>query len=308
MVSLSVQLAPKYPGGLLLINPVMTASGTSGYGTEDSHMFDIQKLGAMVCKGTTLEPRNGNPQPRLAETTGGLLNAIGLENVGVDTLIKEKAPIWASWQLPVIVNIAGGTVDDYARLAGQLDGVAGISGLEVNISCPNVKAGGADFGAYPDSAAEVTAAVRKATSSPILVKLTPNTSDIAKVAVAVAEAGADAISLINTLKGMAIDITRRRPLLGNITGGLSGPAIKPVALYMIYEVAGAVDIPVIGCGGITTASDALECIMAGASAIQVGTAGFSNPGAPLDVLEGIEQFMKKEGIKDINKLIGVARN
>jgi dihydroorotate dehydrogenase (NAD+) catalytic subunit len=271
-------------------------------------MFDIQKLGAMVCKGTTLEPRNGNPQPRLAETTGGLLNAIGLENVGVDTLIKEKAPIWASWQLPVIVNIAGGTVDDYARLAGQLDGVAGISGLEVNISCPNVKAGGADFGAYPDSAAEVTAAVRKATSSPILVKLTPNTSDIAKVAVAVAEAGADAISLINTLKGMAIDITRRRPLLGNITGGLSGPAIKPVALYMIYEVAGAVDIPVIGCGGITTASDALECIMAGASAIQVGTAGFSNPGAPLDVLEGIEQFMKKEGIKDINKLIGVARN
>jgi len=307
MVNLAVQLAPKHPRGLLLANPVMTASGTSGYGTEDSHLFDIQKLGAMICKGTTLEPREGNPQPRLAETTGGLLNSIGLENIGVRALIKEKAPIWASWQIPVIVNIAGETVDDYARLASLLDGVAGISGLEVNISCPNIKAGGAEFGANPDSAAKVTAAVRKATSLPVLVKLTPNTSDIAKVAVAVAEAGADAISLINTLRGMAIDITQRRPVLGNITGGLSGPAIKPVALYMVYEVAGAVDIPIIGGGGITTASDALEFIMAGATAIQVGTAGFANPGAHLDVLEGIEQFMKKEGIKDIAELIGVAR-
>ncbi len=307
MASLSVQLAPKHPRGLLLANPVMTASGTSGYGTEASHGFDIQKLGAMVCKGTTLKPRDGNPQPRLAETAGGLLNSIGLENIGVDALIKEKAPIWASWQIPVIVNIAGETVDDYARLASRLDGVAGISGLEVNISCPNVKAGGAEFGVNPGAAAEVTAAVKKATSLPVLVKLTPNTSDIVKVALAVAEAGADAVSLINTLKGMAIDITRRRPLLGNITGGLSGPAIKPVALYMVYEVAGAVDIPIIGCGGITTASDALEFIMAGASAIQVGTAGFSNPGAPLDVLEGIEQFMKKEGINNLTELIGVAR-
>ncbi len=306
-MSLSVQLAPKHPRGLLLANPVMTASGTSGYGTEESHLFDIQKLGAMVCKGTTLEPRDGNPQPRIAETAGGLLNSIGLENIGVDALIKEKAPIWANWQIPVIVNIAGETVDDYARLAGQLDGVAGVSGLEVHISCPNVKAGGAEFGANPGSAAEVTTAVRQATSLPVLVKLTPNTSDIAKVALAVAEAGADAISLINTLKGMAIDITRRRPLLGNITGGLSGPAIKPVALYMVYEVAGAVDIPIIGCGGITIASDALEFIMAGASAIQVGTAGFAHPGAPLDVLEGIEQFMKKEGINNLTELIGVAR-
>ncbi|MFC1943107.1 dihydroorotate dehydrogenase [Chloroflexota bacterium] len=307
MMSLSVQLAPKHPKGLLLANPVMTASGTSGYGTEDSHMFDVQKLGAMVCKGTTLEPRDGNPQPRLAETVGGLLNSIGLENIGLDALIKEKAPIWASWRIPVIVNIAGETVDDYVKLASQLDGVAGISGLEVNISCPNVRAGGAEFGNNPDSAAGVTAAVRKATSLPVLVKLTPNTSDIAKVAVAVAEAGADAISLINTLKGMAIDITQRRPLLGNITGGLSGPAIKPVALYMVYEVAGAVDIPIIGCGGITTASDALEFILAGATAIQVGTVSFTNPRAPLDVLEGIEQFMEKEGVKDINELIGVAR-
>jgi len=306
-MNLSVQLAPKHRQGLRLTNPVMTASGTFGYGTEYSHLFDIQKLGAIVCKGTTLEPREGNPQPRLAETASGLLNSIGLQNIGVKALIREKAPIWASWQVPVIVNIAGETVDDYARLAGELDGVAGISAIEVNISCPNIKAGGAEFGADPESAAKVTAAVKAATSLPILVKLTPNTSDIAKIALAVAEAGADAISLINTLKGMAIDITKRRPLLGNITGGLSGPAIKPVALYMVYEVAGAVELPIIGYGGITTASDAIEFIMAGASAVQVGTANLTNPRAPFDVLEGIEQFMKKEGIKDITDLIGAAR-
>ncbi|MFC1958824.1 dihydroorotate dehydrogenase, partial [Chloroflexota bacterium] len=196
---------------------------------------------------------------------------------------------------------------DYAQMAGWLDGVTGISGLEVNISCPNVAAGGAEFGANPDSAAEVTAKVREATSLPVLVKLTPNTSDITKVALAVAEAGADALTLINTLKGMAIDTLKRRPLLGNITGGLSGPAIKPVALYMVYEVASAVDIPIIGCGGITTAGDAIEFIMAGASAIQVGTAGFSNPRAPLDALEGMEQFMEKEGIDNLADLIGIAR-
>jgi len=305
-MNLSVQLAPKHRPGLLLANPVMTASGTFGYGTEYSHLFDIQKLGAIICKGTTLEPRDGNPQPRLAETASGLLNSIGLQNIGVEALIKEKAPLWASWQVPVIVNIAGETIDDYAQLAGKLDGVAGISGIEVNISCPNIKAGGAEFGANPGSAADVTAAVKTATSLPVLVKLTPNTSDIAKIAMAVAEAGADAISVINTLKGLAIDIARRRPLLGNITGGLSGPAIKPVALYMVYEVAGAVGLPVIGCGGIATASDAIEFIMAGASAVQVGTASFTNPRTPLDVLEGIEQFMKKEGIKDIAELIGVA--
>jgi len=255
-MNLSVQLAPKNKQGLSLANPVMTASGTFGYGTEYSHMFDIQKLGAIVCKGTSLEPREGNTQPRLAETACGLLNSIGLQNIGVEALIKEKAPIWASWRLPVIVNIVGETIDDYARLAGELDGVAGIGGIEVNIGCPNIKAGGAEFGAKPESAAEVTAAVKAATSLPVLVKLTPNTSDIAEVAMAVAEAGADAISLINTLKGIAIDIARRRPLLGSITGGLSGPAIKPVALYMVYEVAGAVELPIIGCGGIATASDA----------------------------------------------------
>jgi dihydroorotate dehydrogenase (NAD+) catalytic subunit len=306
-MNLAIQLAPKHHSGLLLANPVMTASGTFGYGTEYSHLFDIQQLGAIVCKGTTLEPRDGNPQPRLAETACGVLNSIGLQNIGVNALIKEKAPIWASWRVPVIVNIAGETIDDYAQLAGKLDGVAGISAIEVNISCPNIEAGGAEFGANPESAAEVTAAVKAATSRPILVKLTPNTSDIAKVAMAVAEAGADAISLINTLGGMAIDITTRRPLLGSITGGLSGPAIKPVALYMVYEVAGAVEVPVIGCGGITTASDAIEFIMAGASAIQVGTASFTSPRAPLDVLDGLKQFMKKEGIKDIAELIGAAQ-
>jgi len=306
-MNLSIQLAPKNKHGLLLANPVMTASGTFGYGTEYSHMFDIQKLGAIVCKGTTLEPRDGNPQPRLAETACGLLNSIGLQNIGVKAVITEKAPLWASWRVPVIVNIAGETIEEYAQLAGELDGVAGISGIEVNISCPNVKAGGAEFGANPDSAAAATASVRAATSLPVLVKLTPNTGDIAKIAMAVAEAGADAISLINTLKGIAIDIAKRRPLLGNITGGLSGPAIKPVALYMVYEVAKAVEVPVVGCGGITTASDAIEFIMAGASAIQVGTASFANPRAPLDVLEGIEQFMEKEGIKDLAELIGVAR-
>ena len=303
----SVQLAHRHEQGLLLANPVMTASGTFGYGTEYSHLFDIQQLGAIVCKGTTLEPRDGNPQPRLAETACGVLNSIGLQNIGVNALIKEKAPTWASWRVPVIVNIAGETIDDYAQLASKLDGVAGVSAIEVNISCPNIKAGGAEFGANPESAAEVTAAVKAATSRPILVKLTPNTSDIAKVAMAVAEAGADAISLINTLRGVAIDIANRKPLLGNITGGLSGPAIKPVALYMVYEVAGAVEVPVIGCGGITTANDAIEFFMAGASAIQVGTASFTNPQAPLDILEGIEQFMKKEGIEDITELIGAAR-
>ena len=307
-MNLSVQLAPKHQKGLLLANPVMTASGTFGYGTEYRHLFDIQRLGAIVCKGTTLKPREGNPQLRLAETASGLLNSIGLQNIGVKALIKEKAPLWAQWRVPVIVNIAGQTTDEYAQVAGELDGVAGISAIEVNISSPNIKGGGAEFGKDPEPAARVTAAVKAATSLPVLVKLTPNTSNIAEVAIAVAEAGADAISLINTLKGMTIDIAKRRPLLGNISGGLSGPAIKPIALYMVYEVAGAIEVPVIGCGGITTASDAIEFIMAGASAIQVGTASFANPRAPLDILQGIEQFIQKEGIEDVSELIGAARD
>lgn len=294
-LELSVQLAPRHKPGLLLKNPVMTASGTFGYGTEYSHIFDIQKLGAIICKGTTLKPREGNPQPRLFETASGILNSIGLQNMGVKALIKEKAPIWAGWKVPVLVNIAGGTVAEYAQLAAELDGVAGISGIEVNISCPNIKAGGAAFGANPKSAARVTAAVRAATSLPIIVKLTPNTGDIARVAAAVAEAGADAISLINAPKGIAIDIAKRRPVLSNIVGGLSGPAIKPVALFMVYEVAGAVKLPIIACGGITCASDAIEFIMAGACAVQVGSATFRNPRAALDVLEGMKEFMKKRG-------------
>jgi len=306
-MNLSIQLAPKNKTGLRLVNPVMTSSGTFGYGTEYRHLFDIHRLGAIVCKGTTLKPRDGNPQPRLVETPSGMLNSIGLQNMGVKALIREKAPLWAEWQVPVIVNIAGETVEEYAALAKELDGVPGISALEVNISCPNISAGGAEFGAHPESAARVTASVRANTYLPMLVKLTPNTGEIARVAVAVAEAGADAISLINTVRGMAIDVYTRQPLLGNRTGGLSGPAIKPVALAMVYEVAGAVNIPVVGCGGITSGTDAVEFIMAGASAIQVGSASFANPRAPLDVLEGIEQFMAREGIEDINELVGAAR-
>jgi len=306
-VNLSVELAPKHSGGLLLANPVMTASGTFGYGTEYQHLFDIQELGAIVCKGTTLEPREGNLQPRIAETACGLLNSIGLQNIGVRAVIEEKAPIWADWRVPVIVNIAGETVDNYAEVAGSLNGVKGIGALEVNIGCPNVKAGGAEFGADPDSAVRVVAAVKGRTSLPVLVKLTPNTSDIVAVARAVAEAGADAISLVNTLKGMAIDITRRQPVLGNITGGLSGPAIKPVALYMVYAVAGAVDVPIVGCGGVATANDAIEFIMAGASAVQVGTANLTDPGAPFEVLQGIRRFMEREGIGDIRQMVGAAR-
>ncbi|MFC1969050.1 dihydroorotate dehydrogenase [Chloroflexota bacterium] len=307
-MNLSVELAPKHPRGLSLANPVMTASGTFGYGTEYQHLFDIQELGAIVCKGTTLEPREGNAQPRLAETACGLLNSIGLQNIGVKAVIEEKAPIWANWRVPVIVNIAGSSVEEYARVAGMLDGVAGISAIEVNIGCPNVKAGGAEFGTNPDSAARVVAAVKEKTSLPLLVKLTPNTADIAGVAGAVVEVGADAISLINTLKGMAIDVARRQPLLGNKTGGLSGPAIKPVALYMVYEVASAVDVPVVGCGGIITAKDAIEFIMAGATAVQVGTANLIDPRAPSDVIRGMVEFMEKEGTGDIRKLIGIAQH
>jgi dihydroorotate dehydrogenase (NAD+) catalytic subunit len=306
-MNLAVQLAPTHPRGLLLKNPVMTASGTFGYGTEYSQLFDIQKLGAIVCKGTTLEPQEGNPQPRLKETPAGLLNSIGLENIGLEALIKEKAPLWASWQVPVVVNIAGERVEDYAKLASRLDGVAGVSGLEVNISCPNIEAGGIEFGTNPRAAAAVTEAVKSATSLPIIVKLTPNVTNIVEIASAVANAGAHAVCLINTLTGMAIDITERKPFLGNVTGGLSGPAIKPVALYMVYQVAAKVKIPIIGCGGISSAEDALEFIMAGATAIEVGTAQLANPRALLDVLEGIERFMRKEGVKEFSELIGAAR-
>ena len=306
-MDLGVELAPRHERGLRLRNPVMTAAGTFGYGTEHAELLDIQRLGAIVCKGTTIEPRDGNPQPRLVETAAGLLNSVGLQNIGIRALIEEKAPVWAKWQVPVVVNIAGDNAHQYAEVASMLEGVAGVSAIEVNISCPNVERGEMEFGADPQAAAQITAAVKAASSLPILVKLSPNVSDIAHIARAVAQAGADAVSLINTLRGMAIDKERRRPILGNIAGGLSGPAIKPIALYAVYRVAQAVPIPVIGCGGIVSASDALEFIMAGASAVQVGTASFADPHAPLEVVEGIERFMEGEGIERLTDLIGVAQ-
>ena len=304
-MNLAVQLAPHNTRGLLISNPVMTASGTFGYGTEYDHLFDIQSLGAIVCKGTTLEPRAGNPLPRIAEFPGGILNAIGLQNIGVEALIEEKAPVWASWQVPVIVNIAGNTVEQYELMAAKLDKVPGISGLEVNISCPNVKSGGVEFGTTASSAALVTAVVRKATSLPVWVKLTPNTADVTGIARAVVEAGADALVLINTLKGLVIDIKTRRPVLGNVTGGLSGPALKPVALRIVYEVSSCLPhIPIIGSGGILTAEDAIEFFLAGASAVQIGTANLFDPSAPATIIAGIRDYLSAEGISDIRELTG----
>ncbi len=304
---LTIQLAPQNKKGLLLSNPVMTASGTFGYGEEYSQLFDIQQLGAIVCKGTFLNPREGNPQPRLVETASGVINSIGLQGIGIKALVEEKAPVWAGWKVPVIVNIAGDTVEEYWKVAKALEGVAGVSGIEVNISCPNVKNGGAAFGLNCETAAQVTRAVRTATSLPVIVKLTPIAADITNIAKEVEKSGADAVTVANTYRGMAIDINKKKPVLANVTGGLSGPAIKPLTLALLYEVAGAISIPVIGCGGIATANDAIEFIMAGASAIQVGTASFANPRASLDVLEGIRQFMEKERIKSLREIIGIAR-
>jgi dihydroorotate dehydrogenase (NAD+) catalytic subunit len=304
--NLRVQLAPRHPQGLILSNPVMIASGIAGYGMEYAEIADIQKLGAIVCKGTTLKPKKGNTQPRLVETAGGLLNSVGLENIGVDALIEEKAPVWAGWRVPVIVNIAGETIDEYVAVTSKLEGVPGVSGVELNISCPNISAGGMEFGVDPRLAAQVTSAVKAATTLPVIVKLSPNVTDIKEIALAVEEAGADAISLINTLKGMAIDIYQRKPCLGNIAGGISGPVIKPVALYMVFEVARVVRIPVIGCGGIACAEDALEFIMAGATAIQIGTASLTNPQVGLDVLKGIEIFMRQNGVQNLTELTGIA--
>jgi len=306
-LNLSVELAPHNKRGLQLKNPVMTASGTAGYGMEYAELVDIERLGAIVSKAITLKPRSGNPQVRLAETASGLLNSIGLQNVGVDTLIKEKAPIWSTWGVPVIANIAGESIAEYGELAGKLEGVAGVSGIEINVSCPNVAMGGMEFGKSPEMAAAVTKKVKSQTHLPVIVKLTPNVTDIAEIARAVVEAGADAVSLINTLTGMAIDVTNRRPFLGSVSGGLSGPAIKPVALYMVYQVAQAVDVPIIGCGGIASANDALEFIIAGATAIQMGTATMVNPNAPLEVIEGLQHFMESERTNDITELVGAAR-
>jgi dihydroorotate dehydrogenase (NAD+) catalytic subunit len=306
-LNLAVELAPRRKQGLPLRNPVMTASGTFSNGLEATKIFDIERLGAIVSKGTTLRPRTGNPQPRTAETPSGMLNTIGLQNIGVEALIRDVAPIWATWRVPVVVNIAGETVEEFGELAARLDGVPGVSGLELNVSCPNVAVGGMLFGQDPKQAAAVTRAVLRKTTLPVIVKLTPNVTDVVAVAQAVADAGADAICLINTVQGMAIDIRTRRPILSTVFGGLSGPAIKPIALRMVYQVAGAVDVPIVGCGGIRSSEDAVEFIMAGATAVEVGTATFANPRAPLEVLEGMERWLTQAGVEDIGELVGAAR-
>ncbi|MGB9802786.1 dihydroorotate dehydrogenase [Desulfofundulus sp.] len=294
--------------GIRMKNPVTTASGTFGFGSEYASFVDLNRLGAIVVKGTTLLPRQGNPPPRIVETPAGILNAIGLQNPGVDYFIEVAMPYLRHFDLPVIVNIAGDTVEDYAALAARLDGVPGVAGLEVNISCPNVKKGGLAFGADPDSASAVVRAVKGATRLPVLVKLSPNVTSIVKLAEAVVNAGADALSMINTLLGMAIDIRRRRPLLANVMGGLSGPAIRPVAVRAVWQVYQTLKVPIIGMGGIVTAGDALEFIMAGATAVAVGTANFVNPRATMDIIDGLERFLLEEGVPDIRELIGAAHD
>ncbi|MGD0115262.1 MAG: dihydroorotate dehydrogenase [Dehalococcoidia bacterium] len=306
-MNLAVDLAPRRKPGLLLRSPVMTASGTLSNGLEAARIFDVNRLGAIVSKGTTLRPRAGNPQPRTAETPSGMLNTIGLQNVGVEALIRDVAPVWATWQVPVVVNIAGEAVEEFRELASRLDGVPGVSGIEANISCPNVTVGGMLFGQDAKQAAAVTNAVVRATALPVIVKLTPNVTDIVAIAKAVVDAGADGLCLINTVQAMVIDVRARRPVLSTVFGGLSGPAIKPVALRAVYQVAGAVDVPIVGCGGIRSGEDAIEFIMAGATAVQVGTATFSNPNAPIDVLEGIERFLADAAVADLRDLIGAAR-
>lgn len=290
-------------GDLQLRNPVMTASGTFGYGREFESLVDLNKLGAIIVKGISLHPRPGNPPPRIIETACGMLNAIGLENVGVERFITEKLPYLKQLDTPVIVNILGDSIDDYANLAARLNNIEGIAGLEVNISCPNVKKGGVAFGTDASMAAAVTGAVKKATSLPVIVKLSPNVTDVTAIAKAVEEAGADAISLINTLLGMAIDIHTKKPRLANIVGGLSGPAIKPVALRMVWQTAQAVSVPIIGIGGIGTTEDALEFLIAGATAVQVGTANFYQPIAVMDIIEGLGQYVRDHGIDSIRDII-----
>ena len=305
-MNLTVDLAPGRKNGLPLSNPVMTASGTFGNGLEYLKVFDIERLGAIVSKAVTRRPRRGNVQPRIAETAAGMINSIGLQNIGLRAILRDVAPVWASWRLPVIVNIAGESVGDYAELANRLDGAPGVSGLELNISCPNVE-DGLEFGIDPRAAAAVTAAVRRRTTLPVIVKLTPNATDVVGVARAVVDAGADALTLINTFPAMAIDIEARRPALGWGSGGLSGPALKPIALKIVYDVAAAVSVPIVGCGGIMCGRDAVEYLMAGACAVQVGTATFRNPRAPLDVLEGLEAFMREHGVEDLRDIIGAAQ-
>lgn len=291
-------------GGIELKNPVMTASGTFGYAREFEHLVDLNRLGGVIVKGLSIEPSKGNPSPRIVETPCGMLNAIGLENVGLAAFVTDKLPFLKGLKTPVFVNIYGKNIAEYAELAARLDDIEDVSGIEVNISCPNVKSGGMAFGAYPDSASEVVRAVRDRTKKSLMVKLSPNVTDITEIARSVEAEGADSISLINTITGMAIDIETRRPKLANITGGLSGPAIKPVALRMVWQTAQSVKIPVIGIGGIMTAKDALEFLIAGAVAVQVGTANFINTHATIDIIEGIEVFLMERNIADLADIIG----
>jgi dihydroorotate dehydrogenase (NAD+) catalytic subunit len=291
-------------GGIELQNPVMTASGTFGYGREFDHLIDLNRLGGVIVKGISLLPTKGNPPPRIVETACGMINAIGLENVGIERFIAEKLPFLQDLNPPLMVNIYGKLEEDYSQLAARIDEVAGIDGIEVNISCPNVKAGGMVFGVDPRAAFGVIRAVREQSSKPLIVKLSPNVTDITEIAAAVEEAGADCLSLINTISAMAVDIDTRRPKIANIIGGLSGPAIKPVALRMVWQVAQKSKLPIIGIGGIMAAEDALEFLIAGATAIQVGTANFVNPRATIEIVEGIEDFLIERGIPSIRDIVG----
>lgn len=290
-------------GRLQLKNPVMTASGTFGYGKEYEQLVDLNRLGAVVVKGLSLEPTKGNLPPRIVETPSGMLNAIGLENIGIDAFEQEKLPFLKGLEVPVILNMFGRTIDEYAELASRINRIRGVSGIEVNISCPNIEAGGIAFGVDPEAAYAVISAVRAKTTLPVMAKLSPNVTDIAGIARRVEDAGADGISLINTLMGMAIDVDTRRPKLANITGGLSGPAIRPIALRMVWQVAQAVNLPVIGIGGIMSAEDALAFLIVGAKAVQVGTANFVNPRATMDILDGIEAYLEKNKICDIKEIV-----
>jgi dihydroorotate dehydrogenase (NAD+) catalytic subunit len=288
-------------------NPVMTASGTFGYGQEFASLFDLNRLGAVVVKGLSLKAAPGNPPPRTVETCAGMLNAIGLENVGLDAFVRDKLPFLQSLDTAVILNIYGRDMGEYAELAERIQDLDGIAAIELNISCPNVKAGGIAFGTDSIMAFQVTRAVRDKSTLPLIVKLSPNVTDIKAIARSVEEAGADAVSLINTITSMAVDVKTRRPKLANITGGLSGPAIKPIALRMVWETVQAVRIPVVGIGGIMNAFDALEFFIVGARAVQVGTANFANPRATVDILEGLHAFLVDNGLSDISQVIGSLR-
>jgi len=294
-------------GGLKLKNPVMTASGTFGYGLEFGPYMDISKLGAIIVKGLSLKPREGNPPPRTVETPCGMLNSIGLQNVGVDEFIKEKLPPLRKLKATVIANIFGETISEYEEVARRLDCAEGVSAIEINISCPNVKKGGILFGTDPREAGRVVKAVRGATKLHIMTKLSPNVTDIKAMVRAVEEAGTDSVSLINTITGMAIDVEKRRPVLATVTGGLSGPAIRPIAVRMVWEARSVSRVPLIGIGGIVTATDALQFMIAGAAAVQVGTVNFLDPGSSGRVIEGIEDYMKRHGIRSVKNIVGRMR-